>query len=78
MIIIKSIKAALFISLVVFLTSCGEENEKPVAPKFIFKHNVNGFDLQKSAMNYTNKAGNQYQVDELQYFISVFYLGDKY
>jgi hypothetical protein len=70
MIITKSIKAALLISLVVLLTSCGKENEKPVAPKFIFKHNVNGFDLQKSAMNYTNKAGNQYQVDELQYFIS--------
>jgi hypothetical protein len=66
----KSIKVTFFISLVVFLTSCGEEREKPVAPKFIFKHNVNGFDLQKSIMNYTNKAGNQYQVDELQYFIS--------
>jgi hypothetical protein len=70
MIITKSIKVALLVSLMAFLTSCGEENEKPVAPKFIFKHNVNGFDLQKSIMNYTNQAGNQYQVDELQYFVS--------
>jgi hypothetical protein len=26
--------------------------------------------MQKGVMNYTNQAGNQYQVDELQYFIS--------
>ena len=70
MILSKFIKAVFLVSLMAFLTSCAEENEKPVAPKFIFKHNVNGFELQKNAMNYTNQAGNQYQVDELQYFIS--------
>lgn len=50
--------------------SCGKEHVKSVAPQFIFKHNVNGNELLKSAMNYTNLAGNVYQVDELQYFIS--------
>ena len=63
-------KLVALISLIVAMAACRKENEKPVAPKFIFKHNVNGFELQKNAMNYTNQAGNQYQVDELQYFIS--------
>lgn len=49
--------------------SCNLE-EKKVAPVFVFKHNVNGFELQKGAMKYTNLAGNLYEVDELQYFIS--------
>jgi len=56
--------------LAVMMTSCGEERVKSVAPEFIFAHKVNGFDLWKGAMNYTNQAGNSYQVDELQYFIS--------
>ncbi len=63
-------KGLALLSLIFLIVSCGKEIEKPVAPKFIFKHNVNGFELQKSAMNYTNQAGNNYQVDELQYFIS--------
>jgi len=58
------------ISIVLLLVSCGKEVKKPVAPKFIFKHNVNGYELQKGEMNYTNLAGNLYEVDELQYFIS--------
>lgn len=58
------------VSMMVLVISCGKENEKPVAPQFVFKHNVNGYGLQKGAMIYTNQAGNQYQVDELQYFIS--------
>jgi hypothetical protein len=58
------------VCLLILAVSCGKENEKPVAPEFVFKHNINGYELQKGVMNYTNQAGNLYQVDELQYFIS--------
>ncbi len=53
-----------------FLFSCKKDEVSPVAPEFTFKHNVNGLELQKSVMEYTNLAGNNYEVDELQYFIS--------
>jgi hypothetical protein len=52
------------------LLSCSKEKIKPVAPQFVFKHHINGYDFQVGAMNYTNQAGNVYSVDELQYFIS--------
>lgn len=60
-----SLAAVLFFGI-----SCGEERVKKVTPEFVFKHNVNGYELQKGKMMYTNLAGNLYQVDELQYFIS--------
>ncbi len=56
--------------IALFALSCAKERLKKVAPQFIFKHEVNGFELQTGVMNYTNLAGNLYQVDELQYFIS--------
>jgi len=56
--------------IIAFLISGCEDTKKSVEPEFIFKHKVNGFELQKGAMNYVNKAGNLYRVDELQYFIS--------
>ncbi|MFZ4547886.1 MAG: MbnP family protein [Bacteroidales bacterium] len=52
------------------LVSCKDENAEPVQPHFVFKTNVDGNQLEKGVMKYTNKAGNIYQVDELQYFIS--------
>jgi hypothetical protein len=66
-------KTGWIVSLVIFTllsVSCSKERIKKVAPEFVFKHYVNGFELQKNAMKYTNLAGNLYQVDELQYFIS--------
>jgi hypothetical protein len=57
-------------SLGLIFVSCAKEHVKSVAPKFIFNHAVQGFPLQKGDLNYVNAAGNQYQVDELQYFIS--------
>ena len=62
--------AIAMVSLTVIMVSCGKERLKSVPPQFVFKHEVNGFELQKGAMNYTNLAGNLYEVDELQYFIS--------
>jgi hypothetical protein len=56
--------------IMILFVSCGKDVKKPVAPKFIFKNHINGYDFQVGAMNYTNQAGNLYQVDELQYFIS--------
>ena len=68
----KSLYSRVFylLVLVVITVSCGKDTIKSVAPQFVFKHNVNGFELLKGAMNYTNQAGNLYEVDELQYFIS--------
>lgn len=56
---------------IMFLSfSCGKDKVKSVSPHFFFKHNVDGAELQRGVINYTNLAGNVYQVDELQYFIS--------
>jgi hypothetical protein len=55
---------------ILLFDSCKKDEEKWVAPEFTFHHNVNGSALQKSVMIYTNLAGNNYEVDELQYFIS--------
>ncbi|MEI6061791.1 MAG: MbnP family protein [Bacteroidota bacterium] len=62
--------AITLICLPLITVSCGKEHDKPVAPQFIFKHNLNGYELQRGVMNYTNQAGNVYEVDQLQYFIS--------
>jgi len=64
----------LFISLMV-LWGCGKENTGQ-APElsgkvaFNFRHSINGEPLQQDALIYTNEAGNQYMVTEVQYFIS--------
>ncbi len=58
------------LSFMMFITSCGKDEAKSVAPQFVFKHTVNGSELEKGVMKYTNLAGNLYEVDELQYFIS--------
>jgi len=63
-------RALALIGFMLFLASCGKEKVSSVAPHFVFKHNVNGAELQRGAMSYTNLAGNLYEVDELQYFIS--------
>jgi len=56
--------------IITLMASCKKDEEKSVAPVFVFKHNINGAELQKGVMKYTNLAGNNYEVDELQYFIS--------
>jgi hypothetical protein len=59
-----------FVTCAVLVSSCAKERVKSVIPQFVFKHNLNGTELQRNVMNYTNTAGNHYRVDELQYFIS--------
>lgn len=56
--------------LMLIISSCKKDEVTSVSPQFVFKHNVDGIALLRGVMNYTNLAGNQYQVDELQYFIS--------
>jgi hypothetical protein len=58
------------LSFMLFIESCGKDEVKSVAPLFVFKHSINGSELERGIMNYTNLAGNIYEVDELQYFIS--------
>jgi hypothetical protein len=52
------------------IESCTKDEQKYVAPSFVFKHTINDTVLQRGVMRYINLAGNHYQVDELQYFIS--------
>lgn len=56
--------------MVLLTTSCRKDTVTSVDPHFVFKHNVDGAELQRGIMKYTNLSGNIYQVDELQYFIS--------
>jgi len=56
--------------LILILASCGKEKVTSISPQFVFKHHVNGAELKRGVMDYTNLAGNLYEVDELQYFIS--------
>ncbi len=52
-----------------FYTACSKSSHSPKAV-FTFQHQVNGEPLQLGTLIYTNAAGNNYQVDELQYFVS--------
>ena len=62
------------IILISFLVSCGTKNETPEKTvgklKFYFEHRVNGEALEFDQMLYTNGAGNEYLVNEIQYFLS--------
>jgi hypothetical protein len=69
-------------SLIVFgvlaLASCKKETIKPEDKTgkivFHFLHQVKGQLLHTDSLGYVNRAGNQYEVDELKYFISDVYL----
>lgn len=74
----KRFKFILFSIAIVlsFGTSCHKdnppENTVPESGNIVFKfaHYVNGNPLQTDTMMYTNAAGNQYEVDQVRYFIS--------
>jgi hypothetical protein len=64
-----------FILLSLFLAfSCEKEEKTEVEPygyiSFTFLHKVDGTPLVIDLMQYVNAAGNQYLVNEIQYFIS--------
>ena len=54
----------------ILFISCKKDKTAAVAPQFVFKHVVGSQTLQQANMEYTNLAGNLYEVDQLQYFIS--------
>jgi hypothetical protein len=49
-----------------FLFSC----KKYENVEFVFSHTIDGQPFQLNQLNYTNTAGNKYQVNEIKYFIS--------
>lgn len=71
-------KSNLVFSLVVILlmVSCKKENDIVDPPakfgkiSFQFSHKVNGQPLIIDTLVYTNAAGNQYNINEIQYFVS--------
>lgn len=64
----------LFCIAVLFFACCKPEDDDPVPETgnitFKFLHYVDGQPLIKDSMMYVNAAGNQYEVDQLMYFVS--------
>lgn len=70
----------IFLSLVLFsLTSCKDKEDTSVSTKisFDFVHKVGDQNLELNEMIYLNKAGNNYSVITLKYFISQIRLHNK-
>lgn len=66
----------IFFATGVVFYSCTDPDDPPETQEetgkiaFNFKHLVNGQELIKDSMNYINAAGNHYEINEIQYFIS--------
>ncbi|MEI7596631.1 MAG: MbnP family protein [Bacteroidota bacterium] len=62
--------------LILILSSCKEPLAEVVPEKetgkliLKFSHHVNGSELTRDTMKYTNAAGNEYEINQLLYFIS--------
>jgi len=63
-------KSGLLFFLFVFLLFSCRKNEPQGKVKLTFEYRINGSALVKDDMRYVNAAGNPYQVDEIQYFVS--------
>lgn len=71
----KSHIVALVIGCSMLIASCkkNDDSEKDVHSgklMFTFEHVVDGASIKFDEMNYTNSAGNKYEVTEIQWFIS--------
>ena len=70
----KYLRIGAFFLISTIFISCGENNGPPsIEPgkiQFRFEHKVNGEDIVFDQLIYKNEAGNQYLVNEIQYFIS--------
>jgi hypothetical protein len=70
------IRFILFISFLLSLAGCKKHDDDDTVPPetgnitFKFLHYVNGLPLVKDSMMYINAAGNNYEINELKYFIS--------
>jgi len=75
-------RLCLLIILAGYLAACSKSNDSAPAPSgkvvFSINHQVNGQPLIQNEVIYTNAAGNEYLVTEVQYFISdiTFYRND--
>jgi hypothetical protein len=68
-------KNIIITSLLLIIFSCTKEESNPVEEKtgklkIIFSHTVGSDSLHKDLMIYLNEAGNQYEINEIKYFIS--------
>lgn len=70
----KSVNSlSLILGIILFLSSCGNKNDEHADSGhliFTFEHYADNAPLVFDQMNYTNAAGNKYEVTEIQYFIS--------
>lgn len=67
---------ALTITAILFtmLNSCKEKDDGPGSIRLIFNERIDGEILKPDTLKYVNEAGNQYMINEVQYFISKFTL----
>ncbi|NNF20751.1 MAG: hypothetical protein HKN67_02330, partial [Saprospiraceae bacterium] len=63
-----------FVLVITFLSSCSNDDPEPVIHAgnviFKFEHRIDGEPVEFDQMKYTNAAGNQYEISEIQWFIS--------
>lgn len=59
-----------FATLITFVFTACHKEESVVVLAIEFTHSVGSIAFVKDNLNYVNAAGNQYEVNELQYFIS--------
>ena len=69
-------KILLILAVLIFLAASCNTHEKGRI-EIHFTHTVDGNPVQLNKLIYTNAAGNQYQVDEIKYFISKLILLDE-
>jgi len=68
----------IILALILFLAACGDPDPEPDSPygkiAIRFHHYCDGQALEYDVRKYMNEAGNNYMVNEIQYFISDVYL----
>ena len=57
-------------SLLALLPGCGDDDDEAGSVSVLFDHTVAGRDLVFDEADYTNEAGNQYQVTRLEYILT--------
>ena len=73
----KTLKSYLFLFFILSILYTGCKRDKPIDDQktygkiiLTFSHKINGEPFVADSLMYTNAAGNQYMVNEIQYFIS--------
>ena len=67
-------KYLFFVILIVSVISCNKKNDTQAVNsgklEFYFDHQIDGLNIDFDTLMYSNAAGNQYMVNEIQYFVS--------